>query len=312
MEAIDVEVNKTRLWDNMPVGNKLIAAISLFAGAFTRDGQNRALSTLQSEIDKDVQNQKLEYERKGEKAKNAYAIASKFYTGEKERLAMAHAITNESLAAKAMELEAGIQPQKTKEAIEKFKLQLKLAAQNNTSKAYKDYLDVRKAELDLIGKKREIKDKENQLNIGSAAGEQLGRAKSETEARETNEILASYETAVSSIDKASDLVRQQSRLSKFNPFSTEWALLRAKGVESVLAYATLQGKANRLPVAEISENKKEMEKQFDEMWRRGTDTAIKYLDGLKEHSRTLMQNVLKGQQLGLPKSVRKTETPQVR
>ncbi len=303
LNEIDEHVNSTRLWDNMPLSNKLVAAASLFVGAFSNESKNRALETLQGEIDKDIQNQKLEYNRKGEKAKNAYAIAAKYYDNEKARLNLAHAITLESLNAKANDLEASMMPLKAKNAIEELKMRLAMAAQNSSNLTLKDLLDIQKTQLEIKQKQLDYADSVREKEMFSPEGEKLGRARSSIEARESREILTSYTTAIQSLDDNIDKVKVTSRLAKFNPLSKDWSALRASGVKTVLAYATLHGKANKLPVAEVNENKKEMEKQITEMWRRGPDAVILYLEGLKDHSHDLVSNLLQWQTLGVPKNI---------
>lgn len=103
---IDVDVNRNRLWDNMPIANKIVAAVALFAGAMTGASKNQALESLKDAMNNDIQDQKDEYERKGDKIKNAYSIASKYYDGETDRLKMASLIQGEMVNAKLAEIKS--------------------------------------------------------------------------------------------------------------------------------------------------------------------------------------------------------------
>jgi hypothetical protein len=126
----------------MPIGNKLIAAVSLFAGAFTRDGKNRALATFQQELEKDLQAQKLEYDRKGDKAKTAYAIASKHTNDELARMQMARTIQAGLIEAKLTDLKASLIRPEAQKAIDTLQYQMEVAKKEGISKGIEKQIEM--------------------------------------------------------------------------------------------------------------------------------------------------------------------------
>ena len=121
--AIDEHVNRNRFFDEMPLMNKVLAAVSLFVGSRTQGADNAALSVLDSEIQKDIQNQKLEYERKGDKANNLYKISAGIIKSDMGRASLTYAIINEGIKAKLEERQSGLIPLRTRERINAFLLQ---------------------------------------------------------------------------------------------------------------------------------------------------------------------------------------------
>jgi hypothetical protein len=320
INAIDDHVNRTRLMDDMPLGNKLIAAASLFAGAFARTGQSRALASLQSEIDKDVQNQKVEYDRKMDKAKNAYAIAAKFEEGEKERLKLAHAITAESLASKMDELNAGVYTDKVKVSNEMLKNQLRDSYNKNLMDNYMNRLKINSSLLSQANTRQTmqeralaIKEKVGEKVITGPRGEMLGSTTTKKEAEDTRNIMAKVEDAKESIMKAKEAVKGISGTTRalktasavlpwvhLEENRTDWQNATSKTQQAVLDFAIAKGRSNRMSVSEINKLTEQTGNMFKHYSTLGPDALVDFMDNLDSSVDNIIDEQLKAQNVKTP------------
>ena len=253
MDQLDEHINKNRFIDNMPIANKILMGVSLFAGAFTRDRQNAALDMVQSEIQKDMDRQKLEYERGKEKAENIYNIASKFTNDTWERNKLAEQIMYQMAAARLDMAKAQSLPMQTKAAIDQMKAQFlglgnkdaleMLQKQLNISKTMQE-MDINKTKIGMELGKAVITD--------PITGKTLGNVPDSTEAREIRSLTAKTATALESIKNLRNELMQSSRLGNWlNPASKNDMSLKIQSIINTLDLASQSSPNARLPVSEI-------------------------------------------------------------
>lgn len=268
LSQIDDHISRTRLVDDMPIMNKLVAGIALFVGSRTADGKNQALSVLNSEIEKDIQNQKTEYERKSGKVKNAYESVSKYYQNESMRYSLTKAATADMMLAKISEIEAGNIPLQTKIALDQFKINLEATRNSSTAAGLKEAVDLQNSILEGKSKilgirktEKDMKTKEDSFLVPDLNGGQPQRALTQKGAEEIRKLGPIFKEASESLQAMYDSLDKVNANSplKFWRDSIEELGIKAKITTLKNAIAAMPDQ--RMALAEV----KNLGKMFDEM-----------------------------------------------
>lgn len=263
MESLDDHVNKNRLVENMPIANKLLMAVSLFAGAFTRDRQNSALNMIQSEIQKDMDIQKTEYERGKAKAENIYKIASNYSSNEWERNKLAEQIMYQMAASRLDMAKAQALPEQTKAAIEQMKASFMNIGSKDSLEVLQKRLNISKTmqDMDLANAKHGMEVGKSVI-LDPVTGKQLGNVPDVTEAREIRSLTAKTAIALKSIKDLRDQIQKASRMGNWlNPVSKNDMSMKLSSVMTTLDLANQASPNARLPLAEV----KNLGKMFDDV-----------------------------------------------
>jgi hypothetical protein len=255
LKSLDDHIYRNRLWDSMPITNKFVAGISLFASALNPYGKNQALETFQNEMEKDIQRQKIEYDRKRGNVENEYAKVAQFYKDEGVRYSLTKAVMADALLAKASEIEAGNIPMQTKVSLDQWKAQLESQRQINGLDAMKKMLDIQNSKLEgeqkIIGMAKTKQDmtlKEQSLYVPTQRGMQ--KAYTTKAAESINKTIPLVKDFLGQIDKTKNLLESVNRIPVGAWRDSLEKLDIAKTI-STLRTAQKESPDARLPLAEI-------------------------------------------------------------
>jgi len=175
------EIDQDRYWDNMSTGRKIMAGIGLALASLNPQSMQTALASINRNIDRDIQAQKLEIMKKKEKVAEAKGLVGEFYKKFKD-------LDQAENAAKMS-------------ALEKAKLKMQSIQLNTQNELVKKKAEtaISQIEMQLLQEKQKFdqKVKERTVNIGRFQGE----VENKTEAKEFRNTLSDLETAEQGIDR---------------------------------------------------------------------------------------------------------------